>query len=107
MGERRLFALVRGHRMKRLLKRMLDSEEFLSDHGIRALSRYHRDHPYVLTTNGATYTVAYEPAAGPCLAHTTCVKPTRTGATTSCSTSTSTATRGPASARVTRPGGQR
>ena len=62
MGERRLFALVRGHRMKRLLKRMLDPEEFLGDYGIRALSRYHRDHPYVLSTNGATYTVAYEPA---------------------------------------------
>jgi hypothetical protein len=61
-GERRLLALMRGHRMKRLLRRMLDPEEFLSDHGVRSLSRYHRDHPYVLTIDGATYTVDYEPA---------------------------------------------
>jgi hypothetical protein len=61
-GERRLLALVRGHRMKRVLRRMLDPAEFLSDHGIRALSRYHADHPFVLTVNGAEYTVRYEPA---------------------------------------------
>src|SRR5262249_46260853 len=40
VGERRLLALARGHRMKRLLKRMLDPAEFLSDRGIRAVSRY-------------------------------------------------------------------
>src|SRR5207245_3422847 len=40
-GERHLLALVRGHRMKRLLKRMLDSTEFLSDFGIRSMSKYH------------------------------------------------------------------
>ena len=61
-GERRLFALVRGHRMKRLFKRMLDPDEFLSDHGIRALSKYHAEHPYVLNANGTEYTVRYEPA---------------------------------------------
>src|SRR5262249_9045158 len=52
-GQRRLLALVRGHRMKRLLKRMLDPDEFLSDHGVRALSRHHRDHPYELRLDGA------------------------------------------------------
>ncbi len=62
MGERRLFALVRGHRMKRVLKRVLDPAEFLSDHGIRSLSRYHADHPYILSANGMTHTVTYEPA---------------------------------------------
>jgi hypothetical protein len=62
MGERRLFALVRGHRMKRLLRRMLDPEEFLSDHGIRSLSRYYDAHPYVLDIGGMHYTVRYEPA---------------------------------------------
>jgi hypothetical protein len=62
MGERRLLALVRGHRMKRLLKRMLDPEEFLSDYGIRALSRYHRDHPFQLQLDGMRYEVRYEPA---------------------------------------------
>ncbi len=62
MGERRLLALVRGHRMKRLLKRMLDPAEFLSDYGIRALSRYHMDHPYRVDLNGSTFEVRYEPA---------------------------------------------
>ena len=47
MGERRLLALLRGHRMKRVLARMLDPNEFLSDHGVRALSKYHEQHPYV------------------------------------------------------------
>ena len=61
MGERRLLALVRGHRMKQLLKRMLDPEEFLSDYGIRAVSKYHAEHPYVYHWNGAEYTVRYEP----------------------------------------------
>ncbi len=62
LGERRLLALVRGHRMKCLLRRMLDPREFLSDYGVRALSKYHAAHPYVLAVNGATYSVAYEPA---------------------------------------------
>jgi hypothetical protein len=62
VGERRLLALMRGHRMKRLLRRMLDPEEFLSDFGIRSISRYHRDNPYQMHVNGVTYTVAYEPA---------------------------------------------
>jgi hypothetical protein len=62
VGRRHLLALVRGHRMKRLLKRMLDPEEFLGAHGIRALSRYHTDHPYSLHVDGMAYTVRYEPA---------------------------------------------
>src|SRR6266540_2326697 len=62
MGETRLLALVHGHRMKALLRRMLDPEEFLSDHGIRALSRFHRDHPYVLDIGGMESRVDYEPA---------------------------------------------
>jgi hypothetical protein len=61
-GDRRLLALARGHRMKRLLRRMLDPEEFLSDHGVRALSRYHLNDPYELTVDGMDYTVRYEPA---------------------------------------------
>ena len=62
MGERRLLSLLRGHRMKRLLKRMLDETEFLSDFGVRALSRYHKDHPYEFHANGSTFTVMYTPA---------------------------------------------
>ncbi len=60
--EQRLLALVRGHRMKRLLSRMLDPEEFLSEHGVRALSRYHKGHPYELDVNGEQHMVDYEPA---------------------------------------------
>ena len=62
MGERRLVALTRGHRMKCLLRRMLDPEEFLSDYGVRSLSKYHKDHPYVLTVRGEQRIVDYEPA---------------------------------------------
>jgi Mannosylglycerate hydrolase MGH1-like glycoside hydrolase domain len=62
MGERRLLALCRGHRMKRVLQRMLDETEFLSDYGVRALSRYHAQHPYILQAGSAMYTVAYLPA---------------------------------------------
>ena len=61
-GQRRLLALLRGHRMKRVLKRMLDPEEFLSDYGVRALSKYHAAHPYVLHIDGQEYRVDYEPA---------------------------------------------
>ncbi|HVS37299.1 MAG TPA: glucosidase, partial [Gemmataceae bacterium] len=60
-GERRLLSLLRGHRMKRLLYRMLDETEFLSDHGVRALSRRHRDEPYTLRTGGGVQTVRYVP----------------------------------------------
>ncbi|MFN8538827.1 MAG: hypothetical protein U0232_15295 [Thermomicrobiales bacterium] len=60
-GERRLIAMLRGHRMKRVLKRVLDETEFLSPHGVRALSRYHAEHPYVLEHGGMRYTVEYQP----------------------------------------------
>ena len=64
MGHRRLLALLRGHRMKRVLKRMLDPNEFLSDYGVRALSKYHaaNAHPYTLHVDGAEYRVEYQPA---------------------------------------------
>jgi hypothetical protein len=60
-SDRRLFALARGHRMKRLLRRMLDPAEFLGDFGVRGLSRYHLEHPYMLQVEGMTYEVGYEP----------------------------------------------
>jgi len=62
MGERRLLALVRGHRMKRILSRLLDENEFLSPYGVRALSGFYRDNPYVLSVDGAQYSVRYLPA---------------------------------------------
>jgi Glycosyl hydrolase family 63 C-terminal domain len=58
-GERRLLSLLRGHRMKMLLRRMLDESEFLSDYGVRAMSREHLEHPYVLRVDGTDLTVRY------------------------------------------------
>jgi hypothetical protein len=61
-GERGLLSLLRGHRMKRLLRRMLDETEFLSDHGVRSLSKRHRDEPYSCCAGGIVNTVRYQPA---------------------------------------------
>jgi len=60
--ERHLLSLLRGHRMKKLLRRMLDETEFLSDHGVRALSRAHLAVPYVFVHDGVDYSIDYEPA---------------------------------------------
>jgi hypothetical protein len=59
---RRFLSLVSRHRLKKVLRYMLDEQEFLSPYGVRALSRYHKDHPYTLSTMGVDYRVAYEPA---------------------------------------------
>jgi hypothetical protein len=59
---RRLLSLVSGDRLRRVLRYMLDETEFLSRYGIRALSRYHQDHPYVFPVDGGDRRVAYEPA---------------------------------------------
>ena len=61
-GPRRFLSLVNRHRLKRVLGYMLDESEFLSPYGIRALSRYHRDHPYIMAVNGNEHRVDYEPA---------------------------------------------
>ena len=61
-GQRRLLSLLRGHRMKRLLRRMLDESEFLSDYGVRALSRVHLAQPFVLKVDGVEQSVHYSPA---------------------------------------------
>jgi hypothetical protein len=63
-GERRLFSLLRGHRMKCLLRHALDESKFLSPHGIRSMSRALRDEPYVMWANGKSMSVRYEPAEG-------------------------------------------
>lgn len=60
-GERHLLSLLRGHRMKKILVRMLDENEFLSDYGVRALSKYHKDHPYEVWVNGNKFSVEYTP----------------------------------------------
>ena len=61
-GDRRLLALLRGHRMKRVLRRMLDESEFLSPFGIRAMSRHHDGAPYRFRHGGLDLTVDYQPA---------------------------------------------
>jgi hypothetical protein len=61
-GNSLLLSVLRGHRMKALLRRMLDESEFLSDYGVRALSRVHRDKPFVLEHNGDHFGVKYLPA---------------------------------------------
>jgi hypothetical protein len=66
LGERRLLSLLRGSRMKKLLRRMLDESEFLSDYGVRALSRYHREHPYTFHWNGQALRVDYNPGESDC-----------------------------------------
>ena len=61
MGAKRLVALTRGHRLKALLKRALDPNEFLGEYGVRALSKYHEAHPYTLLAGGMQHVVRYEP----------------------------------------------
>jgi hypothetical protein len=60
-AERGLMALVSPDRLRRVLARMLDEQEFLSPYGIRALSRYHLDHPYVINAGGEEHRVNYVP----------------------------------------------
>src|SRR6185437_6869854 len=60
-GDRRLLSIADPEQLRDILKYMLDEREFLSPYGIRALSQYHRDHPYTLNVNGMEYRVDYEP----------------------------------------------
>jgi len=61
-GERGIVALVNENRLRRILTHMLDENEFLSPYGIRALSKYHDEHPYVVNVEGQEYRVNYLPA---------------------------------------------
>ncbi|TGE08668.1 MGH1-like glycoside hydrolase domain-containing protein [Hymenobacter fodinae] len=60
-GDTHLLSLLRGHRIKRLLARALDEGEFLSEFGIRSLSRYHLAHPCTFSYDGLHMKVQYEP----------------------------------------------
>ncbi|MCD2424980.1 glucosidase [Niabella pedocola] len=60
-GEEMLMSLVQRDRLKALLTRLLDESEFLSDGGIRALSKYHELHPYSVTINGEVHSIRYDP----------------------------------------------
>ncbi len=61
-GVRRLLSIVSRERLLKVLRYMLDENEFLSPFGIRSLSKFHRDHPYVLEFDGSSHSVDYEPA---------------------------------------------
>ena len=62
INERGIMALVNPERLRRILAVMLDENEFLSPYGIRALSRYHLEHPYRMNFGGQEYCVEYQPA---------------------------------------------
>jgi Glycosyl hydrolase family 63 C-terminal domain len=61
-GRRGLLSLVNGSRLSRVLRHLLDESEFLSPYGIRSISRFHKDNPYVLHVDGVERRVDYEPA---------------------------------------------
>ena len=181
VADRGILALVNPERLRRILTKMLDENEFLSPYGIRALSRFHKDHPHIFHAGGQEHRVDYLPAesdsgmfggnsnwrgpiwmpvnvmlirallnfyayygdnfkiecptgsgrlmnlfevskeiadrltriftarrtaaGGPSTAAPRCSRPIRTGATTFCSTNTSTATTGQGSAPAIRPAG--
>ena len=62
MPGKHLISLLRGYRMKSLLRYMLDEDEFLSEHGIRSVSKYHLNHPYHVMVQGMEFSIKYTPA---------------------------------------------
>ncbi|MFE1747368.1 glucosidase [Coleofasciculus sp. H7-2] len=62
VGARRLLAIAYRDKLRRILEKMLDENEFLSPYGIRSVSKFHADNPYIFRVNGEQYRVDYEPA---------------------------------------------
>ncbi len=62
VADRGILALVTPDKLRRILAKMLDEEEFLSPYGIRSLSRYHAEHPYIFKVHGEEFRVDYTPA---------------------------------------------
>jgi hypothetical protein len=60
--QRRLLSVVNRSRLERMLRRIFQESEFLSPFGVRSLSKYYKDHPFVLNLDGATFEIRYEPA---------------------------------------------
>jgi hypothetical protein len=61
-NSRRLLSIVNRDRLMRILRTMLDEKEFLSEFGIRSLSKYHMTNPYTFHVNGSSHTISYQPA---------------------------------------------
>ncbi|HEY6465304.1 MAG TPA: hypothetical protein VIY69_04885, partial [Candidatus Acidoferrales bacterium] len=61
-GPRLLLTIANRAKLERIYRYVFDEQEFLSPHGLRALSKFHQDHPYQLAVDGRTHTVDYEPA---------------------------------------------
>jgi hypothetical protein len=61
-AERGIFAMINEERLRRILSKMLDENEFLSPYGIRSISKFHEQHPFVLKVHGQEYRVDYLPA---------------------------------------------
>jgi hypothetical protein len=62
IGRRRLLSILTRDRLVRVLEKMLDENEFLSDYGIRSVSKYHKDNPYTFHVDGQVHTISYQPA---------------------------------------------
>ncbi|SEM10898.1 hypothetical protein SAMN04489760_10495 [Syntrophus gentianae] len=62
VADRHLLSVLSERKLRRILTRMLDEERFLSPYGIRSLSRWHKDHPYLFTVHGEQFEVKYLPA---------------------------------------------
>ena len=62
VADRGIIALLKPERLRRILTKMLDENEFLGPHGIRSISRFHEQHPYILQAGGQEYRVDYLPA---------------------------------------------
>ena len=62
VNNRRILSLIDGDKLKRILEKMLDEKEFLSPYGIRSVSLFHKDHPFLIRSDGTVHQVDYEPA---------------------------------------------
>lgn len=60
--ERNFLSIISEYKLRNILEKMLDEQEFLSPYGIRSLSKYHENNPYVLKLDGTDYSIEYEPA---------------------------------------------